>query len=245
MAKTITASVGRMGGVNRTDDVRTVQNLLNNVPASSGGPTPRLDPDGKCGSLTIGAIQKFQLANFGWKGADGRVDPNGPTHIMLNAFDTPIPLPVPPPPPPPTLATSTRFVVHRMGSASSFGPNDEDWFFQFVDMTNGLIGVYWLHPSGRSTTTKQPPAKFTGASRSFNTKAPHAVDNLGCDAIYSSRDKSGKATSTMVLFLSSGAVQIADMPHHLIGPNGIIKPSGGGGEVSTALARICKFVKLG
>jgi hypothetical protein len=40
MAKSIAASVGRMGGVNHPDDVKTVQQLLNKVPAQSGGPAP-------------------------------------------------------------------------------------------------------------------------------------------------------------------------------------------------------------
>lgn len=89
MAATITASVGSAGGMNRAPDVLTVQRLLNQVPPVSGGPTPPLVADGVCGMKTKAAIQKFQLQQFGWSGADGRVDPGGRTHQRLNDFDIP------------------------------------------------------------------------------------------------------------------------------------------------------------
>ncbi len=79
----ISASVGR-SGVNRADDVRAIQRLLNDVSVANGGPTPSLVVDGICGPRTTDAIQKFQLKHFGWKGADGRVDPDGPTLRKLN-----------------------------------------------------------------------------------------------------------------------------------------------------------------
>ncbi|HKC50593.1 MAG TPA: hypothetical protein VKF60_07350 [Myxococcota bacterium] len=61
--------------------------MLNEVPVAQGGPLPKLEVDGLCGPQTIDKIQKFQLAHFGWSGADGRVDPGGPTHAKLNEFD--------------------------------------------------------------------------------------------------------------------------------------------------------------
>src|SRR6266850_3460843 len=87
MVKSIFKSVGRMGGKNGPDDVITVQQLLNKPPAAKGGSIPPLDFDGLCGPKTIDAIQKFQLHHFGWSGADGRVDPAGPTLQKLNEFD--------------------------------------------------------------------------------------------------------------------------------------------------------------
>src|SRR5215470_18182997 len=83
---TIGASVG-IGGKNKADDVRTVQDLLNGVPAASGGPLLPLAVDGLIGPKTIGAIQRFQKAQFGW--ADGRVDPGGPTITRLRTFAKP------------------------------------------------------------------------------------------------------------------------------------------------------------
>jgi len=82
-ATTIGAAVG-VGGKNKADDVRTVQDLLNGVPAASGGPLLPLAVDGRIGPKTIGAILRFQKAQFGW--ADGRVDPGGPTITRLGGF---------------------------------------------------------------------------------------------------------------------------------------------------------------
>ena len=89
MSRSIEASVGRMGGKNRPDDVITIQQMLNNVPKAEGGPIPPLAVDGLCGPKTIDAIQRFQLHHFGWKGADGRVDSGGPTLAKLDEFDNP------------------------------------------------------------------------------------------------------------------------------------------------------------
>jgi hypothetical protein len=77
----ISASVGE-GGVNKADDVRLIQSVLNNVPAADGGPDPDLDVDGICGQLTTKAISDFQRRKLGF--VDARVDPNGPTLRALN-----------------------------------------------------------------------------------------------------------------------------------------------------------------
>src|SRR5262245_4013809 len=82
-ATTISAAVG-VGGKNAAEDVRTVQELLNAVQAASGGPVPALEVDGLIGPKTIGAIRRFQKAQFGW--FDGRVDPGGPTIVRLQKF---------------------------------------------------------------------------------------------------------------------------------------------------------------
>lgn len=83
MARTITASVGK-GGVNRPDDVRTVQQLIND---NLGKLTPLrpLDVDGRIGPQTIGAIEEFQRRVVRLIPPDGRVDPNGKTLSALNA----------------------------------------------------------------------------------------------------------------------------------------------------------------
>ena len=78
----ISNSVGD-NGKNLEGDVRTIQELLNSINARDGGPSPPLKVDGKCGPKTKGAIQKFQLEHFGWKLADARVDPGGPTHNRM------------------------------------------------------------------------------------------------------------------------------------------------------------------
>lgn len=81
MAKSIIGSVG-VGGANRRGDVITIQDLLNGVPETKGGPAQKLERDGKSGPLTCGAISRFQSKTLGFQ--DGRVDPNGHTLFKLN-----------------------------------------------------------------------------------------------------------------------------------------------------------------
>jgi peptidoglycan hydrolase-like protein with peptidoglycan-binding domain len=87
MGKSITASVGHHG-VNLSNDVVTVQFLLNCVPIEEGGPTEELVIDGLVGPFTVGAINRFQQAHLPF--VDGRVDPEklgGKTIVELNRYD--------------------------------------------------------------------------------------------------------------------------------------------------------------
>lgn len=85
MTRTISGPVGDgPRAKNLPGDVSTIQHLLNDINAGVGGADPKLTVDGICGSKTRAAIQKFQLHHFGWKLADGRVDPSGPTLIRMN-----------------------------------------------------------------------------------------------------------------------------------------------------------------
>jgi peptidoglycan hydrolase-like protein with peptidoglycan-binding domain len=77
----ITASVGD-GGVNRSDDVRGVQVLLNEWRSDNG--FAAIAEDGLVGPETIGAITLFQQRVTGI--VDGRVDPNGPAERQLTAL---------------------------------------------------------------------------------------------------------------------------------------------------------------
>jgi hypothetical protein len=79
----ISAPVG-INGRNLPADTVTIQDALNRVPLDQGGAKPPLDVDGKCGPKTKGAIQAFQIKHFGWKGADGLVEPNRQTIAKLN-----------------------------------------------------------------------------------------------------------------------------------------------------------------
>jgi hypothetical protein len=51
-----------------------------------GGPIT-LVVDGICGSKTKKAIHEFQLKHFGWKGADGRVDPGKQSFQKLKDYE--------------------------------------------------------------------------------------------------------------------------------------------------------------
>lgn len=76
-----------VGGAQRcrnvAGDVRAVQKALNSFSPADGGPSPKLVEDGIYGPKTAAAIQKFQVKNFGWGGADGVVDPGMQTDRKL------------------------------------------------------------------------------------------------------------------------------------------------------------------
>jgi peptidoglycan hydrolase-like protein with peptidoglycan-binding domain len=246
MARRITQCVG-LGCKLQSLDVETVQELLNGVLPAFGGPAVKLKVDGICGPKTQAAINNFQMKQFGFKGTDGRVDPNKQTMQKLNelSFGTIDPPIVPPGPLPSILPESTRFVIHRMASETSFGGLPEELFFHITDMVNGFIGIYFLQPSGQPLPTIQPPLSFKGPSRSFITKGPQTVDRMDSDAVYFSREVEGVISSDFILRLATGAIQIA-MPHHLIGPNGIMSASKDGrGSGSTFISGRLVFVRPG
>ena len=84
--KTIHASVGR-GGVNRSDDVQVVQELLNQALRSS---LPQLTSDGQIGSKTIEAIEAFQKEVVKLKRPDGLISPEGRTFAALATGNGPV-----------------------------------------------------------------------------------------------------------------------------------------------------------
>jgi hypothetical protein len=81
----LSQSVG-IKGKNLAPDVIRVQDALNTIPASAGAPATLLSLDGKVGPKTSSAIQQLQLRHFGWKGADGRIDPGGRTAQLISAL---------------------------------------------------------------------------------------------------------------------------------------------------------------
>lgn len=78
----IMQSVGR-GGANRPNDVRAIQQLLNQGLRRIPSFRP-LAVDGMVGPKTIAAIEMFQRQVMRWGRADGRVDPRGQTLQALN-----------------------------------------------------------------------------------------------------------------------------------------------------------------
>lgn len=94
---TISSSVGR-GGVNRPEDVRTIQRLLNQYIQPPQSP---LEVDGAIGAKTITAIERFQKDVVKLAQPDGRVDPGGRTFAALAAAaPAPAPAVITPPAPP-------------------------------------------------------------------------------------------------------------------------------------------------
>lgn len=92
---TLTGSVG-FTATNARNDVIAIQEALNRVPASQGGPGTPLGTDGIAGANTKRAIVHFQQHHFNW--ADGRISSRGPTLAALNRALTPTaPAPAVPP----------------------------------------------------------------------------------------------------------------------------------------------------
>jgi hypothetical protein len=85
----ISASVGR-GGVNKTEDVTKVQQLL--APHVLALGRPPLDVDGDYGENTRIAIRLYQQRVVGLSNPDGRVDPGGRTWQSLTAGATAVPV---------------------------------------------------------------------------------------------------------------------------------------------------------
>lgn len=80
MAKKISASVGK-GGKNNQEDVKIVQELLNDFTSMCG--YKKLDVDGLIGPKTLTAIKEFQEKAVGMKSADSRIDPSGDSFKTL------------------------------------------------------------------------------------------------------------------------------------------------------------------
>lgn len=177
MAFTLTGSVGRMGGLNKADDVRKVQTALNKVPVTSGGPAKPLETaTGICGPKTIEAIQLFQIKHFGWSGADGRVDVNGVTHQKLNEFDGPVAGPTVDP------------VVTKEGISIRLdaGPIDskfltDQWRLMFTDEATARSRVYRLD---RSPNFKPSPTALWGSSLAVDFDEPRTPEDFH-DALFS------------------------------------------------------------
>lgn len=87
MARSITSTVGKVGNPNMSADVKTVQEMLNNVDSMWGGPDPKLVVDGKSGPKLVTAIEEFQAENIGSPMEKGKVTPYGETLAALNTYD--------------------------------------------------------------------------------------------------------------------------------------------------------------
>src|SRR5499433_3599896 len=84
--RTILASVGR-GGLNRSEDVRLVQELLNR---HLQPPQPPLIVNGVVDSRLLAVLEAFQRRVVQMHRPDGRVDPGSPTFAALaNASEQP------------------------------------------------------------------------------------------------------------------------------------------------------------
>ena len=85
MAKSIRFSVGRSGRNASSQDVVTIQYLLNCVPVSLGGPATELATSGLTDQATVAAISRFQ--QFSMLTPTGSVHPGDDTMARLHQFD--------------------------------------------------------------------------------------------------------------------------------------------------------------
>jgi hypothetical protein len=136
--KTISASVG-LRGRNLPADVRTVQDLLNRVPHSDGGPMIKLACDGIVGRKTNGAIEKLQATKWGWKRVDTRVDPGGPTWKLLLTYapsdqpSAPAKLPPIKPPDPPKVLGSSFLIQMAAKPGQQLDANADNFYFKIMN----------------------------------------------------------------------------------------------------------------
>lgn len=230
MTKTIRQSVG-YGAANEFADVAAIQRLLNGVLPAYGGPIEKLKVDGTWGPKPQSAVSDFIRKQFGQAGV-AKVDPGSPAlkrlvdlsfgTLSLGINDAPVTavglgLSI--------LPESTHFTIHRMGNKTSFNQNDSELFFYFVDVTNGYQAIYWLQVSaGEPIASLAPPMALRGASTGFRTRGAETLDRLECTALYRSVETAGSLTSMIMMNFRSGAVSIP-MPHHLIGPDGMLLPA--------------------
>ncbi len=122
---------------NRFEDVLTIQDALNRVSVGQGRAVPPLTPNGICDKRTTDAIQKFQLKQFGWPGADGKIFPGGQTITRINQL---LPDPVPAPEKKTGMNWRLEFNTGNSRSLSKLGP----WYLYFTDLDAEMSFRFWL-----------------------------------------------------------------------------------------------------
>lgn len=150
----ISGSVGR-GGLNRLEDVKTVQALLNKSPAPG---VALLVVDGVVGPKTIAAINEFQRRVVKCV-PDGRVDANGRTMKALNQFDTGGTAPGSPAPPgapgvpgaPGSTGLPPSVVRYQKELEAIVRAGDAQWWADFQQACADTVGGWGVLFNGVST----------------------------------------------------------------------------------------------
>ena len=229
----ISASVGR-GGVNHPADVTYVQQLLNQISLSRGGPNPPFMLLGAAGDNLNAAILRFQQANCSGI-ADGRIDPGGPTirqlTAMADASDGP-PVLDPMSDQPPSFVpgvldmdVKAKFTLPGFFSAvrSAF-PHATPWTFKSsagvsagASVVAGAWGFLYLSNSTNTKETPDPTLFFAAvglglsaspASGSFSTPSMYS---RGIGSIWTSSPVNLKAEDMAgsMLMMSASATPLA------------------------------------
>ncbi len=185
-----------------------------------GGPAPKLDVDGLVGPKTIGAIQKFQLHHFGFKGADGRVDPDGATLAKLNELASPVG-PVEP-------VVTGSFTLRQATAAARVTDPRHDFFFQIQDFEGGQKVRYFFKPIG-PTLPGAIPVAFPGLPKFFGVSPPVSIFALGGPAVYSTIFKPEGPESFLMFTPLKQRARVVSLNTHL--------PKGAGKKLSGDLGK--------
>jgi hypothetical protein len=143
-AEILNSSVGR-GGVNRPDDIRLVQRLINSHLPVRLVP---LSEDGICGPRTIFAIETYQKSILRMNPPDGRVDPGGPTFRSLTGGGTG---------PQPAVPSASAAASQTAGTPSVACPSNMreaawGYLLQFTKKHEGAVFHMYNNRTADSTT---------------------------------------------------------------------------------------------
>src|SRR5262249_54727349 len=130
-----------------------------------------LEVDGNCGPKTKAAIQAFQLKQFGWSLADGRVDPYKQTIGRLNDFDKA------------SASPSQSFRIRRIFDTPYIFSDRDAWAncFEVADTIGGTSAAYFF---GNKASMPVKPGVFAGQWVGFTTKNLYPVTGLECVSAY-------------------------------------------------------------
>ncbi len=168
LALDLSASVG-VKGKNVPGDVLRVQDALNAIPAAEGTPSTLLHPDGIAGPKTCAAIQNFQLKHFGWKIADGRIDPDGRTAQLISSLIL--------------LYCSDRWNVRRLESAQPATANvagvrtinSRDRLFELADLPGVRRALYYFRAASEPHSPRADQVPPLDGGPEFNAFATDAL----------------------------------------------------------------------
>jgi hypothetical protein len=172
MAKHVILALSQSVGVrgrNLAPDAIRVQDALNCIPQSEGAPATLLSLDGVVGPKTCEAIRKLQLHHFGFRGADGRIDPGGRTAQLISALLV--------------RHGSTQWNIRRLESSVAAGGNmanertvdSADRFFLIHDVTGARRVLYFCTTLANPIIARDysiPPLVDRQEFCMFNTLTP-------------------------------------------------------------------------
>jgi hypothetical protein len=190
--RSISSSVG-LRGVNRPDDVKTVQELINLVPHALGGPMVRLATDGLVGRKTNGAIEKIQATKWGWRFVTTKVEPNSPTWKFLMTYDPPAPMANLPPIKPPEMpkVLGSRFIIQIAAKADQQLDANADNFY-FLIMNQADQSQQALYFFGNADVALPNPVSWTITRPAVvQTPQPLGVADWAGTAIFHEKQENG------------------------------------------------------